>query len=328
MLLAVDLGGTHARMALFEGDELIRNTSLATSEHSSFELALGGFLRASDMVEAAAIAVAGPVSGRVCAMTNLDWVVDADAIERLFPVRKVALLNDFEAVAWGLDALDRESVEVLQSGERDPLGPRVLIGAGTGLGKAVAIPRPGGATVLRSEGGHVDFAARTDQELELLRYLRERHGRVSLERVVSGLGLRSIYEFLVESGRVGTDPALRERIASGDAGALIAEHAQRDEACEATMQQFVSLYGAAAGNLALEVLPTGGLFIAGGIATKLIARLREPRFMESFSEKEPMQDLLRRVQVAVVLDPAVGLRGAARRAAALITEPKGVVSSR
>ncbi|MDH5491681.1 MAG: glucokinase [Myxococcales bacterium] len=327
-VLVGDVGGTRARLAVYriEGGALAleRRQTLPSQDFPSLGAACAELRVTPEPLDGACFALAGPVRGDRCRTTNLPWQVDATELRAELGLPIVRLLNDFEAAARGIAALPPSSLETLQAGAIDPRGARLLIGAGTGLGKAVIVPMERGERILASEGGHSAFAPRDALERELQAFLEQRHGRVSVERVVSGLGLRAIYEFLVERGYERSDPALATRISSGDAGALIAAHAEDDPACGRALALFLGAYGAAAGDFALEVLPLGGLFLGGGIAIKLRERLREGAFLEGLRAKGRMRPLLERIQVQLILDDDLGLLGAARYLASeLRGEPAG-----
>ncbi|MBX3250381.1 MAG: glucokinase [Myxococcales bacterium] len=318
-ILAGDVGGTKTWLGLFEcdGDQPalreLREAQLPSADHPSLDHAIATFL-GDDRVDAAAFGVAGPVLGRRVEVTNLPWVVDADALEQALGVPRVYLANDFHVVALGLEVLPPEACVELQRGVVDPSGPRVLLGAGTGLGKAVVVPSADGPKVLASEGGHIGFPPRDAFEDGLAAWLRARHGRATWEHVVSGLGLSSLYRYVVEAGHAHGDLFPAATTTTGPTGGEIAEAYDRDEAARLTLDRFVSLYGAAAGDLALEVVASGGLFVAGGIAPKLHRQLGQhfvELFCDAFRDKAPMRALAERTNVTLVTDPKVGLLGAA-----------------
>ena len=317
-LLAGDVGGTKTWLALYEGEpdtgfRELRNERLPSADYPGLEAAVRAFLGA-DEVERAAFGVAGPVVDNTCTATNLPWRIDGDAMAKRMGLATVRLINDFQAAALGIGELELSDVEVLQDAETDPSGPIAVIGAGTGLGEAIIVPDDDGPRVLASEGGHVDFAPRNDVEIALLQFLLRRHDRVSVERVVSGRGLHAIYDFVVSEGLAETSDIIRQRVADEDPGAVIGTAAleRSDDACVRAVELFVSAYGAEAGNLALKVLPTGGLYVAGGIAPRLLEKLKEPLFLSAFRRKGRMSALLDNMRVAVVTNPKVGLLGARR----------------
>lgn len=318
-ILAGDIGGTKTLLAVYDtsGQRLseLRVERFENASFESFDSVLRAFVRPSDAVERAAFAVAGPVVDGRAKITNLPWVMDAAPLARSLRAPAV-LLNDFVAVALGIDVLDPTELRVLQRGVVDAEGPRAVLGAGTGLGEAVMVPASPLPRVLASEGGHADFAPRNDDEIELLRFARERHGRVSVERFVSGPGLVTIFEWLVQSGRSEPARAVVDAMQTSDPAQVIGERALdgSDRACREAIRCFLSIYGAEAGNLALKVLPTGGLFVAGGMAAKLLPLVEDGTFLEGFLDKGRMRNVLERIPVSVVANVRVGLLGAARAA--------------
>jgi glucokinase len=231
---------------------------------------------------------------------------------------KVTLINDFHAVVLGVRELPPSSLYCVQKGVPDPRGVFAVLGAGTGLGEGIGVPlKDGSVRVLSSEGGHADFAARNAIELKLLDYLYAQHERVSVERVVSGMGLATLYEFVVSTGICPTDPETLRRFERESHGAVIADRMKQDPACARVMSLFVSAYGAEAGNLALKVLPAGGLYVAGGIAARSIEQLDWAEFTRSFADKGRMKTLLSSIPIYVVRDLQVGLLGARAYAALL-----------
>jgi glucokinase len=256
--------------------------------------------------------VAGPVFGRHAQLTNLPWNVDADALEARFAIPRVQLINDFEAVGHGIAALQAEDLITLQFGEAQAQGTRLVVGAGTGLGVAWLAWNGSGYAVHASEGGHMDFAPVNDTQYDLLRYLQQRHGHVSYERIVSGPGLVAIHEFLRDSGRAQPSPQLVAAMAAGDAAAAITQSAQLggEPIASITLELFIHIYGAYIGNLALLMLPRGGIYVAGGIAAKIIMLLQHNDFVRSFRDKGRYAGLLETLPLHIVSNPQVGLLGA------------------
>jgi glucokinase len=315
-ILAADVGGTKTELALFDGTahggyHELRSQRYVSADFDGIEPMVRGFL-GENTADRAGIGVAGPVVDDTCRTTNLPWALDARQLERELGIGHVHLLNDFAAVALGIAALSPDDLVVLQEGEVDPDGPVIAVGAGTGLGEAIVLPSSSGRRILASEGGHTDFAPRNEEEIALLRFLLQRHHRVSVERVVSGQGLVALYDFVVAEGLAPTSVALRERMKTEDPGQVIGESAlaRSDPACVKAVDMFVSAYGAEAGNVALTVLPTGGVYLAGGIAPRLIERFRGDAFMKPFLTKGRMSYLLERMRVAVIMNARVGLLGA------------------
>lgn len=311
MLLAADIGGTSTRLLLCakegRGWTVHRQTVLASGDYPTFEAALAHFLLPGDDVEAACLAVAGPVLHQRCAVTHLPWVLDAAALQAHYGF-PVVLINDFVAMAYGLPALSPQDVLTLQPGEPQPGAAQLLVGAGTGLGIATRINGKGQVYVVESEGGHADFAPHGPQQLALHADLQERLGEVLLETIVSGRGLQNIYRHT--SG-------FSEHALSMQAGEISTAAQQGDDAAVAAMQLFIECYGSTAGNLALINVPMGGVYITGGVAAKNVAFLNDGRFIAAFRDKPHMHALLEKVPVYVVLNEKLGLLGAAEHAVAL-----------
>lgn len=324
MIIAGDIGGTKTNVALFEtrGRQLGRivvQQSFPSGGYDSLEAILADFVRAQrpDVITGACFGVAGPVvRGRVEA-TNLAWHVSDESLARSLKLRHVQLINDLEATAFGIGELSPEQLYTLNEGEADPAGHRALIAAGTGLGMAGIFNDGGRFIPMPSEGGHMDFAPRNEREFELLLYLHEKvGGRVSYERVMSGLGIFNVYSFLRDRG-YGEEPAwLAEEIATGDPTAAISR-AGLEGKCDlavTTLQMFVEAYGAMAGNLALLLKSTGGLYVGGGIAPKILDKLKDGTFMRNYGDKGRMSGLVMSIPVRVILDDKTALYGAGRRA--------------
>lgn len=309
-LLVGDIGGTKTELALFDEEMLIASQRYHSGEYASLDAVVSRFMAehrpSHGQLAAAVFGIAGPIVKQRCHTTNLAWQVDGSALSHQLGC-PVQLINDFEAVARGVLELAPRQLHVLQEGSSDPAGPLAVIGAGTGLGQALAIPTAAGPRVLATEGGHCDFAPRGDLEVELLNWLRRRHGRVSVERVVSGPGLITLYEYLVNAGHATAQAALEpeDRAAAISALGL----ADADPACAKALAMFVEAYGAEAGNLALKTVPSGGLFIAGGIAPKIMPALTNGAFMAAFLDKGRMRTLLESIPVAIVTEPRVSLLG-------------------
>jgi glucokinase len=261
------------------------------------------------------LGVAGPVRHGRSEATNLPWVIDSQEIARQLNLPRIGLINDWEAGAYGIVALEATDFETLNLGT-DVEGNRAIIAAGTGLGEVGLFWDDKEYRPFASEGGHVDFAPRNNIEMDLLDYLLKRHSRVSVERVISGPGLLNLYQFLKDTGR-GEEPAwLIDQMRQKDPPTVITENALHGKSslCSQALDLFVSLYGAEAGNLALKVMATGGVYLGGGIAPKIVAKLKEPVFMNAFTAKGRMKPLLQAIPVRVILNPKVALLGAARYA--------------
>ncbi|MBW8878080.1 MAG: glucokinase [Acidobacteria bacterium] len=331
MILAGDVGGTKSNLGLFEvvdGEpQLTRSAQYHSPQFPGLEAVVATFLAAGPPVaggiRAACFGIAGPVVDNRVSTPNLAWVVDGAALAREAHVPVVALINDLVATAEGIPALAEDEVKILQEGVK-AAGNRALIAAGTGLGMAL-IPRVGDRWVpVASEGGHMDFAPRTDDEIGLLRHLRERFGRVSVERVLSGPGLFNIYQYLRDVVKLPESPQVRERLAAGeDPSTVIGESGLPGpdggcDLCSRALEVFVTVFGAVAGNLALLGTATGGVWLGGGIAPKILPRLAGGRFLATFRDKGRFKPFLEEVPVRVILNDRAALLGAARHAASLL----------
>ena len=327
-VLAGDVGGTKTLLQIAELENgawrVCNELSFLSGEFKQFEDLLAKFLGLTEVaalmpVAGACFGVAGPVDGRQAKITNLPWRINADELQSTFSIPSVSLINDFEAVGYGIESLGEGDLETLQEGEPVENGVRALIGAGTGLGQAIMVRGGNHYTVLPTEGGHVDFAPTSETQSELLAELKPHMGRVTYENIVSGSGLVKIYEFLCSKSPELASGALQNVMLTQDPAASIAQFAleKRDPIAEQAVDMFISIYGAQAGNMALSTLPRGGVYIAGGIAPKLMARICQGGFMAAFQNKSPMADLMPKFPVRVVMEPRVGLLGAANVAARL-----------
>lgn len=316
-LLAGDVGGTKTFLRLVSGPEVVLESRYDSGAFGDLLHMVRDFLAKVDVKpQRAVFGIAGPVTGNRSYATNLPWVIDGARLSADLGIPEVRLINDFAAVGWGIRALAPEDFRPLNPAEPDPKGPVAFLGAGTGLGEGFLVPCGTGEVVVTSEGGHADLAPRNEREMGVLRYLLRVHKRVSVERVVCGPGIANLYHYLVYAGRQPV-PAVRQAIdLGGDIAAIVADHARaRDcELCIEAMDLFVSFYGAEAGNLALKILPTGGVYLAGGIAPKILDLLETGPFMAAYGDKGRMSDLVRSFPVRVILNPKVGLLGAARYA--------------
>ncbi len=324
MILAGDVGGTKTALALFELRDgalvLMREAVLPSHEFPTLEDAVARFLAdgAGSAIEAACFGVAGPVVDGRSVTTNLPWQLDEATLRASIPARRVRLLNDLEATGYGVLALPPAALEPLQRGLARP-GNRGLIAAGTGLGEGLLIWDGRRHLVVASEGGHADFAPRTDLEMELLGFLRKELGRVSYERVLSGPGLFNIYRFLRDTGDTPEPSWLSERIKRDDPSAVVSEIglAGGHPLCVQALDLFASIYGAEAGNLALKALAVGGVFVGGGIAPKIRAKLADGTFVTAFCDKGRLTELMASIPVSLVLESRAALLGAAHVAASL-----------
>lgn len=330
MILAGDIGGTKANLALFEIADgvprLVRSSRYHSPEFPGLAAIVARFLADGEEprpIRAACFGVPGPVIGNRSSTPNLAWQIDGAFVAGESGIPVVLLVNDLVATAEGIPLLEEGELATLQAGTPETAGNRALIAAGTGLGMSL-LPRIGDRWVpVASEGGHMDFAPRTEEETGLLRYLRERYGRVSVERIVSGPGLFNIYQYLRDTYQIPENPRVREALAKGtDPARVIGEAAVAGPGsgcgiCSRAMELFVAAYGAVAGNLALVGTATGGLYLGGGIAPKILPRLQSGPFLAAFEAKGRFVPYLERVPVRVILNDKAALLGAARLAVEL-----------
>lgn len=320
MILAGDIGGTSTRLAYFEikDGKLVPliTEKFSSRSHKGLEEIVREFLKKHAVkVAHAAFGIAGPVRRQRAEATNLPWVVDAAAMKRELGTADVYLLNDLEANTYGIFELAPSDFAVINAGNTTDPGNIAVISAGTGLGEAGATWDGSGFVVFATEGGHTDFAPRDELETDLLLHVRQRlGGRVSYERLLSGPGIYTIYQFLRDTKRYQEDAWLLEELKHGDASAIISQHGLdgKSELCARTLDLFVTLYGAEAGNLALKLMATRGVFVGGGIAPKILAKMQGGLFMKAFAEKGRFENLLRSIPVRVLLNDNAALLGAAR----------------
>ena len=339
MILAGDVGGTKVHLALynFEGGRLkpIRDQKFPAAEFAKLDDVVHRFLSEEDGhpavavgdIAAACFGCPGPVRDGRLKLTNLPWTLDARDLRTSLGIEHIFLINDLEANGYGIPELAPDAVHVLHTGDAAAVGHRGLVSAGTGLGEALLIWDGQHRHVpVASEGGHCDFAARNDREIALLEYLRGTlKGRVSFERVVSGLGIKNVYAFLRDDQKMEEPAWLKERMAAEDPNAVIGGCAEDGSSplCFETMQMFASAYGAEAGNVALKVLALGGVYLGGGIAPKILKTLENGVFTAAFLDKGRMSPLLGTIPVRVILDDTCALLGAAAYAEARASEVSG-----
>ncbi|MFO8173600.1 MAG: glucokinase [Gemmatimonadota bacterium] len=321
LVLAGDVGGTNTRLALAEvAGAKIRIQELKvypSRSRSSLEEITEAFVpEGRRSFEMACFGVAGPVWKGRAHLSNLPWVVDERRLSEILGV-PTEVMNDLEAMAWGVSLLAPDELALLQEGEEQPEGNAALIAPGTGLGEAGLFWDGREHRPFSSEGGHTDFAPSDKVEREFLVELSGRFGHVSWERVVSGPGLAALHQFLCRRGGTATEGCPLETIGGEDTGPEAITRAAKEDRCQTcveTMKRFCRLLGAEAGNLALTVMATGGVWIGGGIAPDILHLLREGPFLEGFTAKGRLRKLMERIPVRVILDEHVALRGAARRA--------------
>lgn len=328
--LVGDIGGTNCRLALFKGSEKVFERTYPSQEQTGLDVAVEHFLEEARKnhspdvrPQRACFGVAGPVENDTSKVTNLPWFIDARQLEQRLKVPRVALLNDFQAAALGVTVLGDKDLVQLGGGERSPTGPCVVTGAGTGLGEAFLVWSPGESRyqVVSSEGGHMDFTPRTPLEGGLFNYMASRYGRVSFERVLSGAGIADTFNFLANEPacRSLVQEETRRAVLSEDPAAVVTKQALagKDPVCVMAVNMFISVLGGLAGNLALTLLATGGVFIAGGIAPRLLTLLQHGPFRDSFEAKGRMQPLVAKIPAFLIVNPDLGMLGAAVQAARL-----------
>ena len=323
-LLAGDIGGTNTRLALYAAQgkalRLLRQQTFPSRSAEGLEALVGRFLEGVASVDAAALAVAGPVIDGRCKTTNLPWLLEEASLARSARTQRLRLLNDLQALAYGVLFLQPDQLVSLNGVAPTRRGNAAVIAAGTGLGEAYLHwdgeqhhPSP-------SEGSHGEFGPRNADELALSGYLIEKFGHPSTERVVSGPGFGVLYDFLRETGRAEAPPELQEQLQQGDRSATISRLAMegRFPICTRAMELFVDAFGAEAGNMALRGFATGGVYVGGGIAPKILPRMRDGRFMAAFEDKGRFRDFCRQIPVTVVLHDDTGLLGASEFARGLL----------
>lgn len=317
-VLAGDIGGTKTALAVADvrptSLTLLRTGTYPSGAWRGLEEIVLHFLAGEQLrPDAAAFGVAGPVQKGRAKVTKLPWLLEEQRLARRLGIARVRLVNDFVAAALGISRVSPRKVAVLLPGRAEPGGPVAVIGAGTGLGQAAIVVAGGEIVTIASEGGHVDFGPRDEREDGLVRFVRARFGRVDRDRLLSGEGLRHMYDFVKQQRRRADAPAVARAFASEDRAAVISRFglSGRDRLCREALAMFVSIYGSEAGNLALQYRATGGVYLAGGIAPKILPALRGAGFRDSFRNKPPLTALLSKIPVRVVRDPALPLLGAA-----------------
>ena len=330
MILAGDVGGTKVHLALYDftnGNlQYTRDERFPARDYSGLEDIVREFL-GGDQPTSACFGVPGPVRDGRLRLTNLPWTLDSRELAHNLKIEHVFLINDLEANGYGVAELKADQIFTLAEGDASQIGNRALIAAGTGLGEGILAWNGRIHVPMPSEGGHTDYGPRNEDEIDLLRFLKQKYnGRVSYERVVAGMGITNIYDFLRDVRGMEEPAWLRDRLASEDPNAVITELAlaAKSELCEKTLDMYVSAYGAEAGNLALKILSVGGLYLGGGIAPRILEKLKDGAFMRSFTDKGRLSQLLISMPVRVILESRAALLGAAAYAEARAAELSGV----
>lgn len=324
IVLAGDVGGTNARLAIIEVEgrtaHLVRHEEYPSGRYLGLAPIVERFFSESNTrPDRACFGVACPVVGDDCTAPNLPWTINARKLAQDIGIPRSVIVNDFSAIGYGIELLAPDDLTTLQPGEPVPHGPIGLIGAGTGLGQGILLWEGDYYQVAPSEGGHSDFAPSDELQMGLLRFLIEKFGRVSWERVLSGPGLLNIYTYLREAGVAAEQAPVRREMEHHDPAAVIGKHglASTDELSARTLDLFSELLGAQAGNLALTLVATGGIYIGGGIAPRLAGLLKGGKLIKAFRNKGRLSLLLARMPVHIIMNPNVGLLGAAAVAARL-----------
>jgi len=322
-LLAGDVGGTKTNLAVFDSEvsmhDPLQEASFRSAAYESLEALVQEFLdQSQESFERAAFGVAGPVVGGIARITNLPWVMEEHHLERVLGIERVRLMNDLAAIAYAVPHLTPDDLITLNEGRPDPGGAIAVIAPGTGLGEAFCTVADTHYVAHPSEGGHADFAPTNDVEIALLGYLIDHFDHVSYERICSGMGLPNIYRFFKETGRYAEPSWLAERLAEADDPTPLIVEAALDEnldcpLCQATLEIFVSVLGAEAGNMALKVLATGGVYLGGGIPPRILPALKSGLFLDAFLRKGRLSHLLAPIPVHVIMNPKAPLLGAAHR---------------
>ncbi len=330
LLLAGDVGGTKANLAIFSMDEktgrleLLRNERYPSGEFDGLGVIAKRFLQEGNEgeIHAACFGVPGPVSNNRAQPTNLKWAIDGDELAAGLGIPSVSLLNDLAANAYGITELAVEDLVTLQDGLKKPVGNRCVISPGTGLGEAGLFWDGKKYRVWACEGGHADFAPRSEIEVRLLAYLQTRFGHVSNERIISGQGLTNIYAFLRDTGIGRQTPAAVEEMKTTDPAKVITKYAESGESamCMQAVEIFVHCLAMEASNFALRAMATGGVYIGGGVPAKLLWKIKAPAFREAFNAKGRLEPLLEGMPLKVILNDQAALLGAARYALDLLDE--------
>jgi len=325
LILAGRIGGSMTTLAVFDyrngNFKQLAYEQYETRKFKDFYSMLKSFLKVAKVKpRAACFAAAGPCHDNVCRMTNLPWSIDAAKINKLFGIKKVTVINDYEGIAFGVEVLKKSDLLQVKPGKPVKFSSKAVLGASTGLGEAIIGWLGHADFVLASEGGHVDFAARNELEWELKKFVKRRLGRTDIETVVSKEGLFNIYQFLTKTGHYKESSRITGLFKKNKAYKVIAEEALkgRDSACKKALDMFVSFYAAEAGNLALTIKATGGVFLVGSMSRLLAKKLKSSIFKKSFEDKSKMKSLLKNMPVYVVMNEDAALLGAANLASKLL----------
>jgi len=322
LVLAGRIGGTKTKLAIFNykngNFERLAYERYDTKKFKNCYAIIKSFLKTIDLApRAACFAAAGPCADNICKMTNLPWSIDAAKINKLFGIKKVTVINDYEGIAFGIEVLKKKDLKMIKPGKHVKLNRKAVIGASTGLGKAIVTWIGNDEFVIPSEGGHVDFAARNDLEWELKKFIKRKKGRIDVESLVSKEGLYNIYNFLIATKRFKESAKTKQLLKKKEKHIAILEAAKFDPACKKALDMFTSFYASEAGNMALNIKATGGVFLVGSLSRRLAPKLKSAIFKKSFEDKSKMKPLLKKIPVFVVMREEVELLGAANLASKL-----------
>jgi glucokinase len=317
-ILAGDIGGTKTNLGIFTSGKrrplLKFFETYPSRECRDLESIITLFLKKYPVdIQSACFGIAGPVHNGACRVTNLPWEVRESGIKKRFKFKYVQLINDLTATSYAVPFLTRNEIQTVNKGHAQKNGNLALIAPGTGLGEALVVRENGGYGPVTSEGGHVDFAPNNEKEIELWRYLKKRYGHVSLERILTGQGLTDIYAFMTSRRKSRGDIKIIQEMKKSDPAMVISQAAIKGEpaSCKTALDMFVSILGAAAGNLALTGMTKGGVYLGGGIPPKILPKLRDGTFFSSFIDKGRFKGLLVDMPVYVILNSSAALLGAA-----------------
>ena len=329
LILSGDVGGTNSRLQLTHYEknlaQVISRKSFKNHEFKNFKAIIEHFLKSCETnacdIASICLAVAGPIVNQSVRFTNLPWFIDATILKDELGIQHIELINDFQAIGHGINQLSEEDIATLQKGEYKPTGPRAIIGPGTGLGVGLTFWNGQHYEVIPTEGGHVDFSPTSHTQMELLQYLRRKYHRISVERIVSGPGIENIYHFVRDNPIYAAEESEALRFAIASEPQSIAptishfalEH--QDPVALRVLDIFIKAYGTIAGNLALTALPFGGLYLVGNMTNRLLTPIKSGQFLNNFLDKGRISGVLERVPIYVVLEPNIGLIGAAHYAA-------------
>ncbi|MGD8567799.1 MAG: glucokinase [Gammaproteobacteria bacterium] len=324
-VLAGDIGGTKTILRLADYQDgsfsVLVEERYESRSYEQFDAVLQAFFDTcgdkARSIDAACVGVAGPIDQHTARVTNLPWQLDSTALADSFAIDRFSLINDFQAIGYGIEQLGAQDLVTLQEGNSVAQATRAVIGAGTGVGHAMLTWCNDAYQVLPCEAGHAGFAPANEEQTELLRFLLRKFDIMSVERVLSGPGIKNIFDFVADQMPNQLSAALKNDLTGDDPTPVIVDYAlqQKDPVAQKSLDIFVDIYGSAAGNLALTTLATGGVYIAGGVAPRIVDKLQDGAFIEAFNNKSKMKDLLTAMPVKVITNPKVGLIGAAVYAA-------------